>query len=170
MATKDRDSRRRTLSGLDGLHARSSSLRLPSPVFAALVLLALVLVTPALFADAYAVKLKDGSLLFARVPYAVKGTRAIITLENGTITQIPLEQVDEPGTEKYNRENFGNAIAIPTPRENVLRLPARAPRPGAVSSGSGQAVDSVLWGGPTVRGSRRPQRREPRRGVSLSIP
>jgi hypothetical protein len=148
------------LSGLDGLR----------PISLPLAFITLLLVAPTLFADAYAVKLKDGSLLFARVPYAVKGTRAIITLENGTITQIPLEQVDGPGTERYNRENFGNAIAIPTPRENVLRLPARAPQSGRVSSGSGQAADSVLWGGPAVRGLRRPQRRDARRSVSLSIP
>ena len=169
MATKDRDSRRRTLSRLDALRARPFGPRLPSPVFAALAFLAFVLVAPALFADAYAVKLKDGSLLFARVPYAVKGTHAIITLENGTITQLPLAQVDEPGTERYNRENFGNAIAIPTPRENVLRLPAHVPQPAA-SSGSGGAVDSVLWGGPAARAPRRPQKRDARRTASLSIP
>jgi hypothetical protein len=156
-------------SRLDGLQARPFGPRLPSPVFAALAFLALVLVAPALFADAYAVKLKDGSLLFARVPYAVKGTHAIITLENGTVTQLPLAQVDEPGTERYNRENFGNAIAIPTPRENVLRLPARPPQSVAASSGSGSAVDSVLWGGPAVR-ARRPQKRDARRAAALSIP
>jgi len=142
---------------------------LSKPLPLALAFLAFLLVAPALFADAYAVKLKDGSILFARVPYAVKGARAIITLENGTITQIPLSQVDEPGTERYNRENFGNAIAIPTPRENALRLPARAPQSAAMSSGSGQAVGSFLGGGPAVRGFRRPQTRDPRR-VSQSIP
>lgn len=88
---------------------------------AALALLALLVVAPALFA--YVVKLKDGSLVFARAPYTVKGTRAIITLENGTVTQIDLEKIDVPGTEKYNRENFGNVIAIDTPQEKVFRMP-----------------------------------------------
>jgi hypothetical protein len=92
----------------------------------ALAFLALLLAAPALFA--YVVKLKDGSLVFARTPYTVKGTRAIITLENGTVTQIPLEKVDVPGTDKYNRENFGNVIAIDTPQEKVFQLPTPAPQ------------------------------------------
>lgn len=92
----------------------------------ALALLALLLTAPALFA--YVVKMKDGSLVFARVPYTVKGTRAIITLENGTVTQIPLDKVDVPGTQKYNRENFGNVIAIDTPEEKTFQLPTPAPQ------------------------------------------
>jgi hypothetical protein len=92
----------------------------------ALAFLALLLLAPALLA--YVVKLKDGSLVFARMPYTVRGERAIITLENGTVTQIPLEKVDVPGTEKYNRENFGNVIAIDTPEEKVFQLPTPVPR------------------------------------------
>jgi hypothetical protein len=147
-------------------HPRRSISRIPL----AFAFLALLLLAPALLA--YVVKLKDGSLVFARVPYTVKGTRAIITLENGTVTQIPLEKVDVPGTEKYNRENFGNVIAIDTPEEKVFQLPTPAPRsksslgdmvrqrggnlglptPGPASSGSGtarssdftQSVDPIL--------------------------
>jgi hypothetical protein len=92
----------------------------------ALALFALLLAASDLFA--YVVKLKDGSLVFARMPYVVKGTRAIITLENGTVTQIPLEKVDIPGTDKYNRENFGNVIAIDTPQEKVFQLPTPVPQ------------------------------------------
>jgi hypothetical protein len=103
-------------------HSRRSTFRIPL----AFAFLALLLLAPALLA--YVVKLKDGSLVFARAPYTVKGTRAIITLENGTVTQIPLEKVDVPGTEKYNRENFGNVIAIDTPEEKVFQLPTPAPR------------------------------------------
>ena len=76
----------------------------------ALALLALLVVAPALFA--YVVKLKDGSLVFARGPYILKGKNAIITLENGTVTQIEFDKIDVPGTDKYNRENFGNVIAL----------------------------------------------------------
>jgi hypothetical protein len=64
---------------------------------------------------AYVVKLKDGSLIFARTKYTVKGDKAIITLENGTVTAMRLEQIDVEGSEKYNKENFGNVIAIDTP-------------------------------------------------------
>ena len=82
---------------------------------ALMFLMALLLLTPAAFA--YVVKLKDGSLVFARAPYTVKGTRAIITLENGTVTQIALDKIDVEGTVKYNKENPGNVIAIDTPEE-----------------------------------------------------
>lgn len=139
-----------------------------APVRLALAFLALLLVAPTLFAYAYAVKLKDGSLLFARVPYTVKGTQAIITLENGIITQLPLAKVDVPGTEKYNRENFGNAIAIPTPRERAFQLPARATRSGSASSDSRQSVDAVLRGGPVVQGFRQVARSDGRHSSSLS--
>lgn len=127
---------------------------------AALALFALLLIAPALLA--YVVKLKDGSLVFARAPYTVKGDRAIITLENGTVTQIQLDKIDVPGTEKYNRENFGNVIAIDTPEEKKSVLVTPVPRsknplqdlirekrgqlgvptPGPASSGSGSGAGS----------------------------
>jgi len=73
------------------------------------------LVLAAAPAFAYVIKLKDGSLIFARTKYVVKGDRAIITLENGTVTAMKLDQIDEEGSEKYNKENFGNVVAIDTP-------------------------------------------------------
>ncbi len=81
-------------------------------------------------AFAYTVKLKDGSLIFARNKYTAKGTKAIITLQNGTVTQIALDSIDIPGTEKYNQENPGNVIAIddPASREGA---PPPAPPPTA---------------------------------------
>lgn len=78
-----------------------------------LALLSTFLITAA--ASAYVVKLKDGSLIFARIKYTVKGDRAIITLENGTVTAIKLDQIDVEGSDKYNAENFGNVVAIDTP-------------------------------------------------------
>jgi hypothetical protein len=89
-----------------------------------LALLSLLLLSSAAFA--YVVKLKDGSLIFARTKYTVKGARAIITLENGTVTAIPLDQVDVDGSEKYNKENFGNVVAIDTP-EGHKPTPVGAP-------------------------------------------
>jgi hypothetical protein len=91
-----------------------------------IALLALLIVAPVLLA--YVVKLKDGSLVFARAPYTVKGRNAIITLENGTVTQIELDKIDVPGTEKYNRENFGNVIAIDAPQEKVFQAPTPIPQ------------------------------------------
>lgn len=116
----------------------------------------------------YVVKLKDGSLIFARIKYTVKGDRAIITLENGTVTAIKLDQIDIEGSEKYNKENFGNVVAIDTPdgrkptpagvppaprgiqdyiRENKPRmgLPSASEKSSAEGSGpSFQQVDANL--------------------------
>jgi hypothetical protein len=74
---------------------------------------ALLLVASTAFG--YVIKLKDGSLIFARAKYTVKGDRAIVTLENGTVTAIKLDQIDVEGSETYNKENFGNVVAIDTP-------------------------------------------------------
>src|SRR5215472_5239531 len=63
---------------------------------------------------AFNVLLKNGSIIFAREPYVVKGKKAIITLQNGTIVSYDLDQIDIPGTEQYNKENPGNVIAITT--------------------------------------------------------
>ncbi len=76
-------------------------------------LLALLLAAAPAFA--YVVKLKDGSLIFAKTKYTVKGDKAIITLENGTVTQMKLDLIDVDGSEQYNKENFGNVVAIDTP-------------------------------------------------------
>ena len=93
---------------------------------AGVVIATLVLVATS--ALAYVVKLKDGTLVFARAPYTVKGSQAIITLENGNVTQIALDKVDVPGTVKYNRENFGNVVAIDAPEERPKQLPTVPPR------------------------------------------
>jgi hypothetical protein len=89
------------------------------------------LVLAASSALAYVVKLKDGSLIFARTKYTVKGEKAIITLENGTVTAIKLDQVDVDGSDQYNKENFGNVVAIDTPESR---------KPTAVPSAAAAAV------------------------------
>jgi hypothetical protein len=119
-------------------------------------------------AFAYNVKLKDGSIIFARAKYTVKGKKAIITLENGTVTQIDLETVDVPGTDEYNKENPGNVIALdqgkssnvpivsPVPttslqevirqRKMQIRSLFKTPAPEAVGTpgATWQPVDSVV--------------------------
>lgn len=74
-------------------------------------------------ARAYTVKLKDGSLIFARTKYTVKANKAIITLPNGTVTQIAFDAIDVPGTDKYNRENPGNVIALDAPQSEPGSTP-----------------------------------------------
>ncbi len=88
-----------------------------------LVVAALIALCPAAFG--YVIKLKDGSLIYARTKYTVKGDRAIITLENGTVTAMKLDQIDIEASDKYNKENFGsNVVAIDTPDS---RKPTVAP-------------------------------------------
>lgn len=75
-------------------------------------LAAALLVLGASAAFAFNVLLKNGSIIFAREPYTVKGAKVIITLQNGTVVSYDLDQIDIPGTERYNKENPGNVIAI----------------------------------------------------------
>jgi hypothetical protein len=95
-----------------------------------LVLAAFLLASASAFA--YVIKLKDGSLIFARTKYTVKGDRAIITLENGTVTALKLSEIDVEGSEQYNRENFGNVIAIDTPDSRKPTPAPEAPQPPRV--------------------------------------
>ncbi len=92
-------------------------------------LLVLALALAASVASAYNIKLKDGSIIFARSMYEVKGTKAIITLPNGTVTQLDLESIDIPGTEQYNKDNPGNVIAINPGEEKDIKLPVLKPPP-----------------------------------------
>jgi len=92
----------------------------------------LALVLAAAPAFAYVIKLKDGSLIFARTKYTVKGDRAIITLENGTVTAMKLDQIDVEGSEQYNKENFGNVVAIDTPDSHKPTPAPNAPAPQRV--------------------------------------
>ncbi|HTO86010.1 MAG TPA: hypothetical protein VMR54_00585 [Thermoanaerobaculia bacterium] len=89
----------------------------------------LLLFLAAAAAQAYVVKLKDGSLVFARIKYEVKGAKAIITLENGTVTQIDLDKVDVPGTDEYNKKYSGNVIAIDTPDQKIINQREAVPTP-----------------------------------------
>ncbi len=61
--------------------------------------------------------------------YEVKGTKAIITLPNGTVTQLDLDSIDIPGTEQYNKENPGNVIAIVPGEDKEIKLPVLKPPP-----------------------------------------
>lgn len=92
-------------------------------------LLALALALTAAPALAYVVKLKDGTLIFARTAYTVKGTKAIITLENGTVTQTDLDKVDVQGTIDYNEKYKGNVIGIDTIDAQTLQTPQSTPIP-----------------------------------------
>jgi hypothetical protein len=92
--------------------------RIRRPKLAAVLalLLGLGIAVPLL---AYNVKLKDGSIIFARTKYEVKGKKAIITLQNGTVTSYDLDQIDIPGTDQYNKDNPGNVLVIDAAGDKV---------------------------------------------------
>ncbi len=94
--------------------------------------LACVAVAALLFSStllAYNVKLKDGSIIFARTKYEVKGKKAIITLQNGTVTSYDLSQIDIPGTEQYNKDNPGNVLVIDNTGDSQLAVPLPTANP-----------------------------------------
>jgi hypothetical protein len=93
--------------------------------------LVLGLAAPALWA--YNVKLKDGSIIFAKAKYEVKGKKAIITLTNGTVTQLDLDLIDIPGTEQYNKDNPGNVIVLVPGGDSSLPSQPMATPPPTVS-------------------------------------
>lgn len=76
---------------------------------------------------AYNVKLKDGSIIFARSKYDVKGKKAIITLQNGTVVSYDLDLIDIPGTEAYNKETQSNVLVIDTGEKGVLPVATQPP-------------------------------------------
>jgi hypothetical protein len=100
------------------------------------VLLLLLLLAFAPAALAYNIVLKNGSILFAREKYTIKATNAIITLQNGTVVSYPLDQIDVPATEKYNKENAGNVIALETAGD-------RAPTPQLTAAPSTTLQDMI---------------------------
>jgi hypothetical protein len=95
----------------------------------AILLLFVLFLAAAPGALAYNIVLKNGSILFAREKYSVKGAKAIITLQNGTVVSYDLDQIDVPGTEKYNKDNPGNVIALETGDARSLPVPALSPPP-----------------------------------------
>jgi hypothetical protein len=101
-----------------------------------LLLLLLLAFAPAAFA--YNIVLKNGSILFAREKYTVKANNAIITLQNGTVVSYPLDQIDVAATEKYNKENAGNVIALETGGDK-----ASAPVPQATAVPSTTLQDII---------------------------
>jgi len=102
----------------------------------------------------YVVLLRNGTRLVAREKYEVKGASAWITLKNGTLTSVPLSQVDVPATDKLNARNLGDAVpldwadqeqrplATPTPTPSVANL-------GRIRPGAGGPVGEAARPTPT---------------------
>lgn len=119
--------------------------RIALPVFAALVLA--FAASPLL---AYTVKLKDGSIIFARSKYDVRGKKAIITLQNGTVTSVDLELIDVPGTDQYNKDNLGNVLVIEPGTEKQPSV-STVPTPATASLQEVIRRKKMTLGAPTLR-------------------
>ncbi|HXO19568.1 MAG TPA: hypothetical protein VOA87_06540 [Thermoanaerobaculia bacterium] len=96
-----------------------------STVFTLLAVLALLAAVPL---AAYTIVLKDGSTLAAKEKYKISGTRALITLQNGTQTFLDAKQIDVAKTEEVNQHDYGNAVVIDDTRANAAAAPPAAPR------------------------------------------
>lgn len=73
---------------------------------ALILVLAFAVASPAL---AYTIYLKDGTHQVAREKYRVEGDRAYFTLQNGTLTFLPLSEIDVERTEAANQRDVGTA-------------------------------------------------------------
>jgi hypothetical protein len=89
------------------------------PVLLALALAVLV-ATPTL---AFTIYLKDGSQLKAKEPYTVREGRAYIILQSGTVTFLPLEQIDVERTRAANHVNLGGAVLLDDGKTQALEPP-----------------------------------------------
>ena len=89
---------------------------------------------------AYVVILHNGTRIVAREKYQIKGATAVITLKNGTLTSIPLSQIDVETTVKLNARNFGDATPLDWIDPALKPVPTATPTPrvaglGAIKSG-----------------------------------
>jgi hypothetical protein len=99
------------------------------------VLIALALLAFAAAAQAaYVVVLRNGSHIVARDRYQIKGNNVLITLKNGTLTSIPLAQVDLGATDRLNAQNLGDATPLDWV-DQATPTPAPTPTPSVASLG-----------------------------------
>jgi hypothetical protein len=115
--------------------------------------IATLVAAPAL---AYTIYLKDGSQLVSKTKYVVRGDKAIIILQSGTETQLPLAEIDVARTEAGNQQDLGTAILIeggeakdisqaapPPPAQNrlgdLIRRGAAGPAAGGDASAAAAA-------------------------------
>jgi hypothetical protein len=82
----------------------------------------------------YVVVLRNGSRVVAREKYTVKGPNAIIQTKIGTLTSIPLSQIDVQATDKVNSLNLGDAQTLDWVDLQKI-LPTPTPTPAVTSLG-----------------------------------
>lgn len=85
----------------------------------ALILLGALLAAPAF---AYTIYLKDGSTLISTEKYTVRGNKAVIKLESGTETVLPLAEIDVERTDRSNQTNLGTAMVIEDGKATAVQI------------------------------------------------
>lgn len=74
--------------------------------------IACLLLVVALPLGAYTVYLKDGNQVIAKEPPEIRGTTAIITLQNGTRTSLAASEIDMERTRRANQNELGSALVL----------------------------------------------------------
>jgi hypothetical protein len=80
-----------------------------TPRVLALALVLAILASPAV---AFTIFMKDGSTVIAKDDFRIEGENALITLQNGTETILPLAEIDIPRTREFNKDNIGSAVLL----------------------------------------------------------
>lgn len=84
-------------------------------------LLALAAWLVALPLAAYTLYLKDGSKIILKEKYRIQGSLAILTLQNGSQSSIPLTSIDIPKSEQANQADYGTAVVIEGGQARTLK-------------------------------------------------
>ena len=82
---------------------------------------------------AYVIVLKSGGRVVAQSKYEVRGSNAIFKLKNGTLTSLPVHQIDVAATDRLNARSLGDATPLdwiddqtppptPTPTPSITTL------------------------------------------------
>lgn len=87
-----------------------------------------LLVATVVAAEGYVVILKNGARIPASERLEIEGDQALVTLVNGTMTSLPLEQVDLVATERYNQLGLGSALTLDGVGE-MTPVPTATPTP-----------------------------------------
>ncbi len=81
----------------------------------------------------YVVVLRNGSRIVAKAKYTVKGPNAVFETRIGTLTSVPLAQIDVTATDKVNSLNLGDAETLDwVDVQKILPTPTPTPAVSAL--------------------------------------
>ena len=136
--------------------------RRPSTSAFAAGIAVLLLVLAAGQAFAYTIYLKDGSKIVTAEKYTVRGDKAIVKLQSGTESMLPLAEIDVERTEKANTQNLGTAVVIEDGKsQDLQRTTAPPPQNPTLQDLIKTREANPQAGGPTTI-AETPQPRRPR--------